>query len=91
MKQSIPRPHMSTVLTYDQAIEHVQEVFGETKFEFDDCCIESLTISKKLPCTITYYKVKVNLKDSKPVYWPIRSMDKEISLEEAKNILSQSF
>lgn len=91
MKQSISRPHMNTVLSYNDAVEHIQEVFGEAKLEFDDSCIESIHISKKMPCSITYYKVKVNLKDSKPIYWPIRSMEKEISFEEAKNILSQSF
>lgn len=82
---------MSTVLSYNDALEHIREVFGDVNVEFDDCCIESIHISKKMSCSITYYKVKVNLKDSKPIYWPIRSMEKEISFEEAKNILSQSF
>ena len=77
MKQSyIPAQQQDKpkTLTYEEAIHHIEQIYGKT-YEFDDGCVCGFEYSVKdkdiIDCSMIYDKILVKYKDQ-PIYWPIQ-------------------
>jgi hypothetical protein len=80
-------------LSYEQALEHIKEIYKRCTVESDETCISKIVVEfdgKIIKDVFAEYnKIKIIPDNQSPIYWPIQPHNEKLDTENGMEILKR--